>query len=75
MEKLVYNGKKRSGFMVLIVKPCRGKAAHAMMKDMAKYLKQWEGRKVLFVHTGGLLGLYDESTSWVPLEPNGCRAN
>lgn len=37
-----------------------GKAAYAMMKDMAKNPKKWEGRKILFIHTGGLLGLYDK---------------
>ncbi|PKI53444.1 hypothetical protein CRG98_026134 [Punica granatum] len=37
-----------------------GKAAYGMMKDMTENPKNWEGRKVLFVHTGGLLGLYDK---------------
>ncbi|CAJ2675869.1 unnamed protein product [Trifolium pratense] len=37
-----------------------GKAAYAMLKDMNENPKKWEGRKILFVHTGGLLGLYDK---------------
>ncbi|XP_042964325.1 putative D-cysteine desulfhydrase 1, mitochondrial isoform X3 [Carya illinoinensis] len=37
-----------------------GKAASGMMKDMAENPKKWEGRKILFIHTGGLLGLYDK---------------
>ncbi|XP_043695917.1 putative D-cysteine desulfhydrase 1, mitochondrial [Telopea speciosissima] len=37
-----------------------GKAARAMLKDMAANPMKWEGRKVLFIHTGGLLGLYDK---------------
>ncbi|ESW32563.1 hypothetical protein PHAVU_002G332800 [Phaseolus vulgaris] len=37
-----------------------GKAAYAMLKDMVENPKKWEGRKVLFIHTGGLLGLYDK---------------
>ncbi|KOM43354.1 hypothetical protein LR48_Vigan05g095800 [Vigna angularis] len=37
-----------------------GKAAYAMVKDMLENPKKWEGRKILFVHTGGLLGLYDK---------------
>ncbi|XP_039036517.1 bifunctional D-cysteine desulfhydrase/1-aminocyclopropane-1-carboxylate deaminase, mitochondrial-like [Hibiscus syriacus] len=37
-----------------------GKAAYGMMKDMAENPKKWEGRKVLFIHTGGLLGLFDK---------------
>lgn len=31
-----------------------------MMKDMAENPKKWEGRRVLFIHTGGLLGLFDK---------------
>ncbi|CAM0875980.1 unnamed protein product [Alopecurus aequalis] len=37
-----------------------GKAAYGMVKDMSNNPTKWEGRKVLFVHTGGLLGLYDK---------------
>ncbi|QCD85475.1 bifunctional D-cysteine desulfhydrase/1-aminocyclopropane-1-carboxylate deaminase, mitochondrial [Vigna unguiculata] len=37
-----------------------GKAAYAMVKDMIENPKKWEGRKILFIHTGGLLGLYDK---------------
>jgi D-cysteine desulfhydrase len=37
-----------------------GKAASEMMKDMTANPKKWEGRKILFIHTGGLLGLYDK---------------
>ncbi|KAF7061685.1 hypothetical protein CFC21_068357 [Triticum aestivum] len=37
-----------------------GKAAYGMLKDMSDNQAKWEGRKVLFVHTGGLLGLYDK---------------
>ncbi|KAG7020018.1 putative D-cysteine desulfhydrase 1, mitochondrial [Cucurbita argyrosperma subsp. argyrosperma] len=35
-----------------------GKAAYGMMIDMSENPKKWEGRKILFIHTGGLLGLY-----------------
>ncbi|GMN74033.1 hypothetical protein TIFTF001_056167 [Ficus carica] len=27
---------------------------------MSENPKKWEGRKILFIHTGGLLGLYDK---------------
>ncbi|KAJ8646899.1 hypothetical protein MRB53_008647 [Persea americana] len=37
-----------------------GKAAIGLLKDMAENPKKWEGRKVLFIHTGGLLGLFDK---------------
>ncbi|KAH0763722.1 hypothetical protein KY290_019795 [Solanum tuberosum] len=38
-----------------------GKAAYGMMKDMGENPRKWEGRKILFIHTGGLLGLYDKA--------------
>ncbi|CAN6584754.1 unnamed protein product [Malus baccata var. baccata] len=47
-----------------------GKAAYGMMKDMAENPKKWEGRKVLFIHTGGLLGLYDKVEQMAPLLGN-----
>ncbi|WOL20165.1 D-cysteine desulfhydrase 1, mitochondrial [Canna indica] len=37
-----------------------GKAAYGMLKDMAANPTKWKGRKILFIHTGGLLGLYDK---------------
>ncbi|KAF8389643.1 hypothetical protein HHK36_024162 [Tetracentron sinense] len=39
-----------------------GKAAYGFWKDMEKYPTKWEGRKVLFIHTGGIFGLYDKAT-------------
>ena len=36
-----------------------GKAVHAMLEDIRSNPRQWSGKKVLFVHTGGLLGLFD----------------
>ncbi|XVE57211.1 hypothetical protein DITRI_Ditri04bG0073100 [Diplodiscus trichospermus] len=47
-----------------------GKAAYGMMKDMGDNPKKWEGRKVLFIHTGGLLGLYDKVDQMAPLVGN-----
>ncbi|KAI3757103.1 hypothetical protein L6452_04636 [Arctium lappa] len=38
-----------------------GKAAYGMMKDMAQNPAKWERRKILFIHTGGLLGLFDKA--------------
>ena len=32
-----------------------------MLKDMAANPTKWKGRRVLFIHTGGLLGLYDKA--------------
>lgn len=47
-----------------------GKAAYGMMKDMAENPEKWEGRKILFIHTGGLLGLYDKVDQLNPLIGN-----
>ncbi|KAI5673967.1 hypothetical protein M9H77_14331 [Catharanthus roseus] len=44
-----------------------GKAAYGMVKDMAENSKKWEGKKILFIHTGGLLGLYDKNEQIAPL--------
>jgi hypothetical protein len=32
-----------------------GKALHGLMRDIAAAGEEWAGRKLLFVHTGGLL--------------------
>ena len=50
-----------------------GKAAYGMMKDMAENPKKWEGRKVLFIHTGGLLGLFDKTDQMGSLVGNWCK--
>jgi D-cysteine desulfhydrase len=34
---------------------------------MAASPSDWEGRRVLFVHTGGLLGMYDKMAQLEPL--------
>ncbi|KAH7853114.1 hypothetical protein Vadar_033430 [Vaccinium darrowii] len=47
-----------------------GKAAHGMMKDMADNPMKWAGRKILFIHTGGLLGLFDKTDEMVSLVGN-----
>ncbi|GFY98942.1 D-cysteine desulfhydrase [Actinidia rufa] len=47
-----------------------GKAAYGMMKDMAENPKKWEGRNILFIHTGGLLGLFDKTDQMESLVGN-----
>ena len=37
-----------------------GKALVGLLRDMKQHPENWIGRKVLFVHTGGLLGMYDK---------------
>lgn len=38
-----------------------------MMKDMDENSKKWEGKKILFIHTGGQQGLYDKTEQMAPL--------
>ncbi|KAL5721707.1 D-cysteine desulfhydrase [Ranunculus cassubicifolius] len=47
-----------------------GKAAFQMLKDMKDNPAKWEGRRVLFIHTGGLLGLYDKNEQIAPTMGN-----
>ncbi|XP_057842187.1 putative D-cysteine desulfhydrase 1, mitochondrial isoform X4 [Cryptomeria japonica] len=44
-----------------------GKAAFQMLRDMVENPSKWEGRKVLFIHSGGLLGMYDKMQQLQPL--------
>ena len=44
-----------------------GKAMHGLLKDMASRPDEWKGRRVLFIHTGGLLGMYDKLTQLQPI--------
>jgi 1-aminocyclopropane-1-carboxylate deaminase/D-cysteine desulfhydrase-like pyridoxal-dependent ACC family enzyme len=38
-----------------------GKALYQFTQDVLKDPSKWLGKKVLFLHTGGLLGMYDKS--------------
>ncbi|KAK9814762.1 hypothetical protein WJX72_011104 [[Myrmecia] bisecta] len=44
-----------------------GKAVHGLLATMRANAEQWRGRKVLFIHTGGLLGMYDKVDQLQPL--------
>lgn len=44
-----------------------GKAAFGLLKDMAEHPDKWEGRRILFIHTGGLLGVFDKTNQLTPL--------
>jgi len=37
-----------------------GKALYHFMLDLENNPEKWEGKRVLFLHTGGLLGMYDK---------------
>ncbi|KAG2450414.1 hypothetical protein HYH02_004916 [Chlamydomonas schloesseri] len=44
-----------------------GKAVHALLQEVRADPDAWRGRTVLFVHTGGLLGMYDKLDQLGPL--------
>lgn len=44
-----------------------GKAAFGMLRDMAENPNKWSGKKVLFIHTGGLLGLFDKTEEMISM--------
>ncbi|KAL5995444.1 hypothetical protein ACLOJK_025506 [Asimina triloba] len=47
-----------------------GKAASRMLKDMTENPTKWQGRRVLFIHTGGLLGLFDKTDQMATMMGN-----
>ena len=44
-----------------------GKAASALLQEMGEHKEQWQGRRVLFLHTGGLLCMYDKLPQLQPI--------
>lgn len=40
---------------------------YQMLRDMEEHAEEWAGRKVIFLHTGGLLGLYEKTDQLAPL--------
>jgi 1-aminocyclopropane-1-carboxylate deaminase/D-cysteine desulfhydrase-like pyridoxal-dependent ACC family enzyme len=44
-----------------------GKAVHGLLREMAEDTGAWDGRVVLFVHTGGALGMYDKLDQLRPI--------
>ena len=44
-----------------------GKAYHTLLEEMKQHEEQWKGRKVLFLHTGGLFGMYDKISQLQPM--------
>ncbi|XP_010549032.1 PREDICTED: bifunctional D-cysteine desulfhydrase/1-aminocyclopropane-1-carboxylate deaminase, mitochondrial [Tarenaya hassleriana] len=66
-EELQYVKEVANATGVILDPVYSGKAAYGLMQEMAKDPKKWEGRKILFIHTGGLLGLYDKVDQMAPL--------
>lgn len=44
-----------------------GKALHAFLSDVKASPEAWSGSNVLFVHTGGLLGMYEKIDQLQPI--------
>ncbi|CAH2036106.1 unnamed protein product [Thlaspi arvense] len=59
-EELKFVREVASATSVILDPVYSGKAAYCLINEMKKDPKSWEGRKILFIHTGGLLGLYDK---------------
>lgn len=47
-----------------------GKALCGLLSDMQSGSEEWENSNVLFIHTGGLLGMYDKVDQLLPLVKN-----
>ncbi|KAI4329947.1 hypothetical protein MLD38_028270 [Melastoma candidum] len=65
-EELLFIKEVATATGVILDPVYSGKAAYAMMKDMKESPNKWKGRRVLFVHTGGLLGLFDKVDQMAP---------
>lgn len=44
-----------------------GKAMIGLLKDLKADSARWNGRRVLFLHTGGLLSMFEKSEQLQPL--------
>lgn len=44
-----------------------GKALFKLLEEMRAEPEVWHGRRVLYLHTGGLLGMYDKLDQLQPL--------
>ena len=44
-----------------------GKAVHGLLHDMEAQPEEWRDARVLFIHTGGLLGMYEKTAQLQPL--------
>ncbi|KAL6178294.1 hypothetical protein ACLB2K_049812 [Fragaria x ananassa] len=65
-EELTFVKEIASTTGVILDPVYSGKATYGLLKDFAENPKKWEGRKILFIHTGGLLGLFDKVEQIAP---------
>ncbi|KAF9624708.1 hypothetical protein IFM89_013246 [Coptis chinensis] len=61
-EELVFIKEVAEATGVILDPVYSGKAAYGFVKDMRENPKKWEGKRVLFIHTGGIFALYDKAT-------------
>ncbi|KAK6145453.1 hypothetical protein DH2020_022273 [Rehmannia glutinosa] len=66
-EELIFIKEIAEATGVVLDPVYSGKAAYGMMKDMARNPEKWEGRKVMFIHTGGVLSLFDKTEQMASL--------
>ncbi len=52
-----------------------GKALYKLLEEMRGAPDEWCGRKVMFLHTGGLLGMYDKLAQLEPIIERTARAS
>ena len=63
-----HSGTQNNGPAGVILDPVySGKACHILLEEMKQNTQQWKGRKVLFLHTGGLFGMYDKISQLQPM--------
>lgn len=72
-EELKFLKDTASATSVILDPVYSGKAAYGLINEMTKDPKSWEGKKILFIHTGGLLGLYDKVDQMASLMGNWSR--
>lgn len=44
-----------------------GKALYGFLRDVSANKEDWAGKRVLFLHTGGLLSMFDKADQLQPL--------
>ena len=44
-----------------------GKALYGFLKDVKSQPDEWKGRRVMFLHTGGLLSMFDKADQLQPM--------
>ena len=70
-EELVTIKKVAEATGVILDPVYTGKAVHKMLAEMRERPEEWAGRRVLFFHTGGLLGTFDKVDQLLPIMTRG----